>query len=240
MMHEVGGGSRLRVAQDGRVVLPEVAAEDDASLEVAFAQTQPHARRAQDVARVAERQFDAGQHLERSPVAHGPDEPQRRLRVFLGVERLGPALAAVACPPAVRRVRRLAAASLRRPAAGCARGRDRPRSRNDRPAEAALVQQRQPAAVIDVRVAQDDRVDAGGVERKRLAIALVGSGAALDQPAVEQQPAAADVEDVTRAGDFTGRAEELQVHRRLRRSAGRPGLRLPAGPAVREAASRRP
>ena len=103
------------------------------------------------------------------------------------------------------------------------------------------MQQRQAAAMVDVRVAQDYRVDRGGFEWKRRAIAQVGVVAALDHAAVEQDGAALHLDDVARAGDFTGRAVELQVHRanRLRRSAVPQWLRLPVGPrTARSPASR--
>ena len=98
----------------------------------------------------------------------------------------------------------------------------------DGPAVAALVQQWQAAAVIDVRVAQYDRVDVGWCERKRLAIAVVRTVAALDHAAVEQQRAAPHGQDVAGTGDFARRAVELQLHaNRLRRFAS---LRVPRLP----------
>ena len=107
------------------------------------------------------------------------------------------------------------------------------RGRVDRPAEAALAQQRQPAAVVDVRVAQHHRVDRRGVERKRLRDC---ARRGRRRPGSARSRAAAcgrrTVEDVAGAGDLTGGAVELQVHRanRLRRFAARRALRLPDGP----------
>ena len=231
--HDVGRAVAFRVAQDRRVVLPDVATEDDARARTLLLELQPHAGGAEDVAGVAEGQRHAGQHLGRATVRHRLELLDRLVRVHSREQRIGKAtrvsiavfglLAAVALRLALGHEGAVREQDAREVAAR--------RGRVDRSAEPALAQQRQPPAVIDVRVAQHHRVDRCGIERKRLPIADVGLIAALDQPAVEQQRAAANGEDVAGTGDFTGRAVELQVHRanRLRRFAARRPLRLPGG-----------
>ena len=213
-LHEqqVRAGAGLGIAQDRRVVLAEVAAERQAPLDRALAEREPHARRAQDVAGVAEHELDPREHLDGAAVRHGAQLLQHVHRVGERVERLRRRLAPVARAPAVLTLRvallhggRVGEQDAHQVAAGC--------SGVDRAAEAALAQQRQAAAVVDVRVAQDDGVDAGRLEGELGAVALAGVGAALDHAAVEQQPAAAHGHDVAGTGDFTGPAVELQLHR---------------------------
>ena len=163
------------------------------------------------MARIAKHEFDARQHLHRVPVAHGAEEREHGLRVLERVERLDPPRVAGLLAPAIL-------------ALGIALGHRRAVGKQDAhevaaggvgidgPAEAALAQQRQAPAVVDVGVAQDHCVDLRRIERERRPIALVGGRAALDHAAVEQQAAAAHGQYVARAGDLTGRAEELQLH----------------------------
>jgi hypothetical protein len=70
--------------------------------------------------------------------------------------------------------------------------------------------------MIDVGVAQDHRIDGGGVERKRKLVALGRIAAALDQAAVEQDRIAVRSQDVARARDLARRAEEFELHAALR------------------------
>ena len=86
------------------------------------------------------------------------------------------------------------------------------RVRVDRPAVAALHQQRQPPAMIDVGMAQHHGVDVGGLERERQAVARRRVGTALDHAAVQQQLAAARTHDVAGTGHFARGAEKLQLH----------------------------
>ena len=243
--HDVSRAVAFRVAQDRRVVLPDVAAEDDARASSLLLELQPHAGGAEYVAGVAVRQGHPWKDFGRTTIRHSLELLDRLVRVHSGEQRIGKAarvsiavfglFTAVAFRLALGHEGAVREQDARKVAAR--------RGRVDRSAEPALAQQRQPSAVIDVRVAQHHRVDRFGSERKRLAIADVGLIAALDQPAVEQQRAAANGEDVAGTGDFTGRAVELQVHRanRLRRFAARRPLRLHDGserpPPVRPAAA---
>ena len=202
---------------------------------VTLAQVEPDAGRAEDVAGIAEDELDARQHLDRA----ARSAPSR-----------------ISCSTAsgvLERVERLDAARVARPSAlavlplGVALGmvaRVREQDAHevaaggvgvDGATEAALAQQRQPAAVVDVGVAQDHRVDLRGVEGEGRAVALVRRRAALDHAAVEQQAAAAHDEDVAAAGDLTGR------RRRTRAALDSPqAIRWPtdASPSVRDSRSR--
>ncbi len=82
----------------------------------------------------------------------------------------------------------------------------------DRPAVAALHEQGQTPAMIDMRVAQHHSVDRARVEREWLAIALGRLSTALDHPAIEQQLFSCRSDNVTRSGHFTRGAEEFDFH----------------------------
>jgi hypothetical protein len=58
--------------------------------------------------------------------------------------------------------------------------------------------------MIDVSVAEHDRVERRRIEGERLAIALVALASALNQAAVEQDPPLPVLDEVTGPGDFPG------------------------------------
>ena len=66
--------------------------------------------------------------------------------------------------------------------------------------------------MIDVGVADDQRIEFAGLERKRLGVAGFGLGTALDHAAVHQQAFAGGLDLVQRTGDFTGCAMEVNAH----------------------------
>ncbi len=82
----------------------------------------------------------------------------------------------------------------------------------DRPAIAALAQQRQAPDVVDVRVRQDHRVEPVQVEVELRGIALVLVATGLDHAAVEQDAFAGGFDQMTGAGDFTGSTEKAELH----------------------------
>ena len=95
----------------------------------------------------------------------------------------------------------------------------------DRSATAVLDQHRQPAAVVQVGVAEHHRVGLQQRRWRRGPVALAMHLEALEHAAVEQEARAADVDPVARAGDAVDGAVELDVHRtRLAEiaDAGRP------------------
>jgi hypothetical protein len=90
--------------------------------------------------------------------------------------------------------------------------------------------------MVEVRMGQQQEVDACRVEAEIGAVLLFQFAAALKHAAVNQKPAAATFEHVAGAGDAAGGAVERQDHRRLesiirprrpprRRRGGSPGCR---------------
>jgi hypothetical protein len=59
---------------------------------------------------------------------------------------------------------------------------------------------------------EQHRIDVCGIERKGLTVALVGIASTLDEPAIDEQCASTDPENMAGARDFTCRAEEFDLH----------------------------
>src|SRR5690606_865939 len=78
----------------------------------------------------------------------------------------------------------------------------------------------EPAGMIDMRVAQHDRVDLVDRHRERRAVLLLVVLAALDLPALEQQRMPRRAEQITRAGHAAGGAKKLELHRSFRFGKG--------------------
>ena len=75
-----------------------------------------------------------------------------------------------------------------------------------------------------MRVREHDRVERRDVERERIAVTQFVARAALDHPAVQQQPAAAgELDLVARARDFAGGAVEAYAHQSAAISRSRCG-----------------
>ena len=72
---------------------------------------------------------------------------------------------------------------------------------------------RQVAAVIEVRVRQDDGVDPRRIDRKRPPVAISQLLETLEETAVDQNATVAEVEQMLRAGDGTGGSEKRQRRR---------------------------
>ena len=66
--------------------------------------------------------------------------------------------------------------------------------------------------MVEMRMAQHDRVYFCCIEGKGVAIALFVTPATLDQAAVKQDLLTAHVEDVTGTGDFGRRAKKFEFH----------------------------
>ena len=81
-----------------------------------------------------------------------------------------------------------------------------------RAAKTPLDQQRQPPAMVQVGVAQDDRVYLRCIKGKRITVAFFFFAAALDQAAVEQHLFPVHVQDVTGARHFRRGSEKLELH----------------------------
>jgi hypothetical protein len=62
--------------------------------------------------------------------------------------------------------------------------------------------------VVDVRVGEDDRVDARRIERRRRPVAQAQLLEALEEAAIDEDGGAARRDEVLRSGDRPGRAAE--------------------------------
>ena len=85
----------------------------------------------------------------------------------------------------------------------------------DGPSKALCCQARQQAAVIDVRMGQNDEIQTCGIKGKGLLVVLVGLAAALGHAAVDEEAAAMGLDQKAGAGDRLGRAVESDVHGNL-------------------------
>jgi len=86
----------------------------------------------------------------------------------------------------------------------------------DRAAKAAFDQERQSSKVIDVGVADDDRIERFDIERKIIGIACFVFASALMQAAVEQNPLLAEFQQVRGTRDFASGAVDGDAHEVLR------------------------
>ena len=84
----------------------------------------------------------------------------------------------------------------------------------DRAAVAALDQQRQQAAMVEVRVGQQHRIEVRRIERERDPVADRFVRAALEHPAVDEDARPGGLEEELRAGDRGRATEEADVHGR--------------------------
>ena len=85
----------------------------------------------------------------------------------------------------------------------------------DRPFEALGYDPRNEAAVVQVGVGQDDRVEGGGIVGRRDAVADDLVGAALEHAAVDQHTGSIGDEEELGTGDGVGSAEEADFHTRI-------------------------
>ncbi len=139
---------------------------------------------------------------------------ERPLRILLGVERQGRMVLREAVAVGEFRVLFLQEAAV---------GQQDPAQlvgqlgRMDAAAKAVLHEQGQVAAVIEMGVGEDHRVDAVRGDGHRRPVALPELLEALKQAAIDQDPAAAGLQQVFRAGHGPDAAEEgeVQGHRRI-------------------------
>ncbi len=209
--HEIGVVNIGRVAHDRRALVAEVAAEDELAFLAAFGQPQLDDAGAEDVAGVPEPEDDGRQDPHLAVIRQRPELAHAGDRLVGRVQRRDrrQALALPAAVLALRVVLLDEAGVLEHDVAQGARR----RVRKHLAGEPALDQQRDATGMVDVRVAQHDRVDARRVERERLAVQGLLLATALDQAAVEQEAEVTGLDQVTRAGHTAGCAERLQPHR---------------------------
>ena len=199
----------LRVAQERRVALPEVAREEQAAALAPLVVVERDGRRPEDVPGVVEGGAQAGDDLARLAVGQRPEERHRVRHVLEVVEQLEGLLALLAA----RLVHVLHVARLEERAvaqhhfAQVARG-----GRGvDRAAVAGLHERRDAAAVVDVRVGEDDRVDLLRRERHRAVRLERLLAVALQQAAVHEDAMAVVFDRMERAGGGAGGADEAEV-----------------------------
>ena len=192
-------------------------------------------RRHQDVAAAAQVAREA-QGFAAAPQRHGagaqqvadrreghvhvthPAHPARRQRhqlgdgplgVGLGVERQRLGMAREALPVGAAGVFFLQVGAVKQQHLGQIAG---GRAGVDRPAKARLHQAGQPAAVVQVGVAEHHRVNGVRGHAQRRPVALAQHLPALEQAAVEQDALVAQRDEVAGTGDGIGGAEELDLH----------------------------
>ena len=202
---DAAGAFRVRVHQ--LVVRTDIAGKQQ--FHRGFGEVQLDRGGAEQVAGVPETGAQAGQDLEPVAIGKGVEKRERRLRIRAGIDRLDRVAAAA---PAVAPVELLDldlldvgavgqhdAAQLERRAGGV-----------DRPGIAVADQLRQQAGMVDMGMAEHDRVDvADGKGEGPVVQLLLGLGA-LEHAAVEQDGAARRLETMTRPGDAAGGAMECQ------------------------------
>jgi hypothetical protein len=192
--------------EDRPRVAPEIAAEQDAAAALVGSRHQ-HVRRSQQVSGVDELDLDALHDLDLFSVVRNLESRQRFGGVLFRVEReRGLVLTEAALVRElrvfllqVRRVGQHQPAEIER-AAGAVHG----------ALEALRHEARQPAAVIDMRVREDDGVDRLGGDRQRRPVAQAKLLQSLEQSAVEQDPLAVYFEEVLGARDSARSSEEGQ------------------------------
>ena len=203
--HHVGMRDRFGIAQDRRAIRAEIAGKHQR----AIVAVQFDDGRTEDVSGIAQCHFHTGKNRRPRVVWQRLDQPDCGVDVVAGVERedFRLALAAVAIGAfgvvlgQRRRVEQHDRHQLRRRAL-----------REDRSGEAALHQQGHAPDVVDVRMADDQGVQARRIERKRVEIPRLGMAVALDHPAVQQHPLASHFDLVHRAGDLARRPVESNAH----------------------------
>src|SRR2546429_6386660 len=201
---------RRRVAQDVVVAAPEVAAEKATVVALRLAHVEDDLRGPENVSGIAESDGDTVQDREGTVVVDGHELADSFLRVFGGIERLdGWQTFLRSFFGDILGVGALDLGGIFEHDRGqVARG----ERAVDVPGVTLAAEVRQIAAVVDVRVAEDDGIQRLGVEGK-VAVPLDGFVAfALEQSALEQEPLPVYFEKEHRAGRGAGGAEEVDFH----------------------------
>lgn len=234
--HVARRGRGGRGPHDGVVSPAEVAAEEHGRA----ALVEPHRRGPEDVAGRAEPGRDPAHRLELLVERMGPEAGQRRLGVGLRVERERRVVAGGPTQVGVAGVLLLEVGRVAQEDAGQRRG---GRRAPDRSPEPVADQGGEVAAVVDVGVGEQHRLDRGRVHRERRPVQLPEALQALEEAAVDEQPAPAGVDEEPGAGDGLRCAEEGELHDLSMRGRGRdgqgrrsrPGRASPHDRAVRRA-----
>jgi hypothetical protein len=210
--HDLGGGRRLRRPQQRPTGAPDIAREQHRAMAPTLVELQEDARGAQNVPGVEESGAQAGPDLDGTAIIGGSTEPSDGVervdhRIEGRIELLGPApqcalrVTTVLFLVEMRRIQHHEPCQL----AGGLR-------RDDLPAEAALHQEGQPAAMVEMGMRQEHAIERCGVESERSGIVLVELATALEQPAIDQDAAAAGLDEMAGTRDAPGGAVERELH----------------------------
>lgn len=177
----------------------------------------------EDVARGTEARGDPRVNLERLVEGDRRELLERALRILPRVERQRRAVLRPAVAVRMLRLLLLQVGAVGQQDAAELVGRC---GAADAAAEAAAHQQRQVAAVVDVGVGEQDRVQRCGRHRQRRPVAKPQLLEALEEPAIDQQRGSCPLHQVLRAGHRPRGAEELQPDHAL------PSTRVQLRPAA--------
>lgn len=195
--------------------LPQVPGEEEPALDAVFRTDDFRDRRAEDMPGVVEADRDTIVDRPVMPVGDGLEMGQRPLHVLAGEQRhngVFPLSTLLAVPlPLVDGVFLLDPRGVFEDDLGqfARRG----RGENRRP-EPLADHPRQHAAVIDVGVGQQHRVDSAEVDRRVFPVPIA-EVAFLVHAAVDEEPRTAGLEQMLRTGDLPVGAEKLQSHEML-------------------------
>ena len=203
--HERVGGRWWLGRGEQRVLLAsEVAAEHHGR---AARDPYHHARCAEDVPGGAQLHLDAVGHPVRAPEPDAPEAVERPDGVLLGVEGERGAVLREAGAVGEVGVLLLEVAAVLEDDRGEG---GRPVARVDRAVEPVAHERGDVPAVVEVGVAEDDRVDGGRVERQGRPVAQPQLLRALEQPAVEEHACGVGLEEELAAGHGAGPTEERE------------------------------
>ena len=203
----VGLFEKLRVADDRLVDVADITGEDDRLVHAVFLQFERDGRRAEQMPRVGEHRAHTLAEVDLFFILAGRHVLEDIQRVLLGVERLN-VLAARSLALAVF-ILRIALLNV-----GGVEQHDlhevcRQARRQDAAVEAVFHQQRDAARVVDVRVGDEQNIDAAGSESEITVVELVAS---LLQSAVDEDLLAVDLQAVARPRHAAVGPVKVQFH----------------------------
>ena len=202
----IGPGGRLGIADDRQAAPADVAGEDQAVV-ARLGDPDVHRRGAEDVAGVEELEREVLPQVGDAAVGHADHQLLGRDGVGQGVQRLA-LRARLAAPLEELEVLLLDVRGVREHDRAEVAGR---RRGVDGAVEAVPHQQREPARVVDVGVAQDHAVDPARVEGQLEVQRVRLRPPSLEESGVEQESPARGLEQVHRAGHLARRAVEREA-----------------------------
>lgn len=208
----VGLGKWMWIAHQRTIFLSDVAGEDQPTHVIVNRDPNFEHGGAENVPGVVVRDFNALTQFNRFAILHRLEERARPLGIRHRVQRnLGMAAATSFTTVAtllVRGVLFLNAGGITHDDARKVNARWRG---EDSSLEAVPDEAGNEAAVIEVSVGKEEKINAGGIEGPILPVPRL-PGTLLEEPAVDEDAPAASVEKVSRAGDLSIGAKELKLH----------------------------